>query len=125
METLSENRLLYLQLIFILIVFLLGLKYVLGVVEARKSPLSHIPGPWYAPFTTIHLKYAFARGSIWKNVEKSHAKYGPIFRLGPRQIWISDKEALKVILMSIDLPKVTMYSEISRDRASPGLFGEM
>ena len=57
--------------------------------------------------------------------EKAHIKYGPIVRLGPRQVWISDKDSLKQILSTIDLPKVAMYAEISRDRYNPGLFGEM
>ena len=69
--------------------------------------------------------YAFATGNIWKMVEKSHQKYGSIIRLGPRQIWIADKEAMNQILRTVDLPKVAMYAEISRDRFSPGLFGEM
>lgn len=107
------------------IVFLLCITYVIGVVRATVSPLSRIPGPWYAPFTTLHLNYAFATGKIWKIVENGHQKYGPIMRLGPRQVWISDKDAMKAILMTVDLPKVTMYAEISRDRSSPGLFGEM
>jgi hypothetical protein len=57
--------------------------------------------------------------------EAAHKYYGPIVRLGPRQVWISDKKCMKQILVSIDLPKVTMYAEISRDRNYPGLFGEM
>ncbi|KAJ5935966.1 cytochrome P450 [Penicillium verhagenii] len=109
----------------ILILPLLVSKYALGVNRAIKSPLSRIPGPWYAPLTTLHLSYAFAKGTIWKDVEKAHRKYGPIFRLGPRQVWISDMEAMKAILMTVDLPKVTMYAEISRDRTAPGLFGEI
>ncbi|KAK3897072.1 cytochrome p450 [Staphylotrichum tortipilum] len=92
---------------------------------AVNSPLRKVPGPWYAPLTTLHLRCLFSTGSIWKLVERSHAKYGPIVRLGPRQVWISDKEAMKQILLKIDLPKVAMYSEISRDRFSPGLFGEI
>jgi hypothetical protein len=98
------------------------------LIEIRKavsSPLSKIPGPWYANVTTLHLMYAFAKGNIWKMVEKSHQKYGSIIRLGPRQIWIADKEAMNQILRTVDLPKVAMYAEISRDRFSPGLFGEM
>ncbi|KAF9775709.1 hypothetical protein IL306_006169 [Fusarium sp. DS 682] len=92
---------------------------------AIRSPLSKIPGPWYAPLTTLHLRYLFSTGEIWKLVEASHPKYGPIVRLGPRQIWVADKESLKQILSTIDLPKVAMYAEISRDKFSPGLFGEM
>lgn len=40
-------------------------------------------------------------------------------------MWVADKTAMKDILLKTDLPKVTMYAEISRDRNSPGLFGEM
>lgn len=73
----------------------------------------------------MHLRYGFATGTIWKLAENSHKKYGKIVRLGPRQVWISDRTAMKQIISSIDLPKVAMYAEISRDRFSPGLFGEM
>lgn len=125
MGKLAENVALYANWAPVLLLSIFCFNYAWGVIKAIKSPLSRVPGPWYAPFTTLHLNYAFAKGTIWKNVEDSHAEYGPIFRLGPRQIWISDKEALKVILMTVDLPKVTMYAEISRDRTSPGLFGEM
>ncbi|KAH6699800.1 cytochrome P450 [Leptodontidium sp. MPI-SDFR-AT-0119] len=95
------------------------------IFYTRRSPLSKIPGPWYAPFTTLHLKYGFATGKIWKTAEAAHKNYGPIVRLGPRQVWISDKKSMKQILSSIDLPKVAMYAEISRDRYNPGLFGEI
>lgn len=100
-------------------------RYLQSGIAACNSPLSKIPGPWYAPWTTIHLRYMFARGTIPTYVEKCHHKYGEVVRLGPRHIWVADKEAMKSILMTTDLPKVTMYAEISRDRSSPGLFGEM
>lgn len=106
---------------------LLGL-FLAKLAQLRKaisSPLSTLPGPWYASLTTLHLNYAFATGTIWKLVEQNHRKYGPTFRLGPRQIWTSDKTTIKEVLQTIDLPKVSMYAEISRDRYSPGLFGEM
>ncbi|KAJ5649356.1 cytochrome P450 [Penicillium longicatenatum] len=125
MESFSEILYLCIHWLPLFVVFVLGSKYILGVTRAIKSPLSRIPGPWYAPLTTLHLSYAFAKGTIWKDVENAHGKYGPIFRLGPRQVWISDMEAMKAILMAIDLPKVAMYAEISRDRNAPGLFGEM
>lgn len=103
----------------------LFLKYAHSLSTSKTSPLSAIPGPWYAPYTTLHLRYLFAQGTIWKYAERQHRKYGTVIRLGPRQIWVSDKVALKDILLTTDLPKVSMYAEISRDRNSPGLFGEM
>ncbi|KAF4449235.1 hypothetical protein F53441_7454 [Fusarium austroafricanum] len=109
-------------------VFLIGtllLSKLFSILKDLRSPLSKVPGPWYAPFTTLHLRYLFSTGEIWKLVEKSHAKHGPICRLGPRHVWVSDKDSLKQILSTIDLPKVAMYAEISRDKKSPGLFGEI
>ncbi|PYI09748.1 cytochrome P450 [Aspergillus sclerotiicarbonarius CBS 121057] len=101
------------------------LRYANNLRRAVASPLSNIPGPWYAPLTSLHLSRAFATGEIWKTVQAAHMEYGPIVRLGPRHIWIADKDAMQKILMTVDLPKVAMYAEISRDRASPGLFGEI
>jgi hypothetical protein len=112
----------YLLPYLIIVVFL---RWVTKAWQAYRSPLSQLPGPWYAPFTNIHLQVGFARGTVWKTVEAGHAKYGPIMRLGPRQIWVSDKTALKQILQQIDLPKVMMYAEISREKDSAGLFGEV
>ncbi|KAF5585627.1 cytochrome P450 monooxygenase family 3 subfamily A [Fusarium subglutinans] len=112
-------------LIPLLLISFIIAQFTWSAFKASRSPLAAIPGPWYAFLTTIHLKYGFATGKIWKLVERSHKKYGPIVRLGPRQVWISDKEAMKQILSKIDLPKVAMYAEISRDRFSPGLFGEI
>ncbi|KAK6225188.1 cytochrome p450 [Colletotrichum tabaci] len=114
----------YLLAIYFLVVAFAGLQ-LKHKITAFKSPLSKVPGPWYAPLTTLHLQYLFSTGTIWKLVERSHAKYGSIVRLGPRQVWISDKEAMKEILVKTDLPKVAMYAEISRDKFSPGLFGEI
>lgn len=108
---------------------ILGLLFLISYLKntwtAVRSPLSSIPGPWYAPFTNLHLMWGFATGKVWKQAKDGHGKYGSIVRLGPRQIWISDKAAMKEILLTTDLPKVAMYAEISRDRFSPGLFGEM
>jgi hypothetical protein len=93
--------------------------------KAVRSPLSQLPGPWYAPYTNFHLQVGFARGTVWKMVERGHKKYGSIMRLGPRQIWVADAHALKQIIQQIDLPKVIMYAEISREKESAGLFGEV
>jgi hypothetical protein len=123
-SNLSKMHLLLIALAIATITYLL-LSTMLGIFRAVRSPLQKIPGPWYAPLTTFHLRYLFSTGEIWKLVQRSHSKYGPICRLGPRHIWVSDKESLKQILSTIDLPKVAMYAEISRDRTSPGLFGEM
>lgn len=107
------------------VILLIFLRFAIIHVKFKRSELSAIPGPWYAPHTAIHLRYLFAQGTIWKYVERQHEKFGPVIRLGPRQIWVSEKHAVHDVLSKTDLPKVSMYAEISRDRHSPGLFGEM
>ncbi|KAK2589787.1 hypothetical protein QQS21_012531 [Conoideocrella luteorostrata] len=99
--------------------------YATSVYAALASPLKKVPGPWYAPLFDLHLRYLFAKGTIWKYVQEQHRRHGPVIRLGPKQVWVSDKKAMKDVLATTDLPKVSMYAEISRDRQSPGLFGEI
>lgn len=99
--------------------------YLQSLIRGYQSRLTEIPGPWYGPFTSLHLNYGFSTGDIWKAVEEYHSRYGSIVRLGPRQVWVADKDALKMILVKNDLPKVATYKEFSRDRYSPGIFGEM
>ncbi|KAF2768077.1 hypothetical protein EJ03DRAFT_352515 [Teratosphaeria nubilosa] len=87
-------------------------QWMLSSRKAWNSTLTQLPGPWYAPFTNLHLQYLFSRGAVPDYVQAAHARYGPVVRLGPRQVWISDKAALKQILSTVDLPKVAMYAEI-------------
>ncbi|KAI8165104.1 Cytochrome P450 monooxygenase FUS8 [Colletotrichum sp. SAR 10_70] len=89
----------YMIAIYFAVVIFAGIQ-IKHKINNYKSPLRKVPGP-------------------------CHKKYGGIVRLGPRQVWISDKEAMKTILVKTDLPKVAMYAEISRDKFSPGLFGEI
>ena len=92
----------------ITILAIVVLLFVKSFVSAAVSTtaLNKIPGPWYARYTTIHLKYLFARGTIWKYVEGKHDVYGDVIRLGPRQVWVADKAAMSDILAKTDLPKV-------------------
>lgn len=98
---------------------------VVPILQALRSPLQRIPGPWYGPFTDLHVVYAFATGRIWKDVAQYHEKYGKVVRVAPRVVWISELEAVKKALVQIDLPKVATYRDLSRDKSSVGIFGEL
>ncbi|KAK1140044.1 hypothetical protein N8T08_010954 [Aspergillus melleus] len=52
-------------------------------------------------------------------VEKGHRSYGHIFRLGPRQIWVSEKAAMKAILQTVDLPKVNIPGMFKKVQPGP------
>lgn len=64
-------------------------------------------------FTALHLRYAFATGEIWKLVEESHEKYGNIVRLGPRHVWIADKQAMKELLKKFLAPALLLDTWIN------------
>jgi hypothetical protein len=75
-------------LVQLLAIFVLSASPVRAIFSsARKSGPRDIPGPWYAPFTSLLLRYMFARGTIWRYVENKHSKYGDVIILVPRQIW--------------------------------------
>jgi hypothetical protein len=120
----TMHEVLFWALVAFPIVAIVG-QWLVTTIKAVRSPLSELPGPWYAPYTNFHLQIGFARGTVWRMVENGHKKYGSIMRLGPRQIWVADKDALKQVIQQIDLPKVIMYAEISREKESAGLFGEV
>lgn len=59
-----------------------------------------IPGPWYANFTTLVLKYHefTRRRRTW--IHSLHQKYGPVVRLAPNEVAFSNLEGMKEIYQS-------------------------
>ncbi|KAK0658647.1 cytochrome P450 monooxygenase aflU [Lasiodiplodia hormozganensis] len=55
-------------------------------------PLSSVPGPKMAAATTLYEFYwnAICGGKLFLRWEEMHKKYGPIVRLGPNEVHISD-----------------------------------
>ncbi|PWY91666.1 putative cytochrome P450 [Aspergillus sclerotioniger CBS 115572] len=55
-------------------------------------PLRHFPGPWWAACSHLHEFYfdVIQRGMFMWQIERMHQQYGPIVRINPREIHISD-----------------------------------
>jgi hypothetical protein len=72
---------------------------VLGFIVKRRylSPLRRFPGPFWASVTRWWLVREIFIGNHEKNMIRLHAKYGPIVRISPFEVAISDPEAVKVI----------------------------
>ncbi|OGM46593.1 cytochrome P450 [Aspergillus bombycis] len=67
------------------------LVYVLSVVyRSQKSHLSYLPGPWYTKFTDLLLRYKVVTGQRPRYVHALHEKYGPVVRIGPDEVDVSD-----------------------------------
>jgi hypothetical protein len=76
-------------LITFILAFLLKRRYL--------SPLRRFPGPFWASVTRWWLVHQIFRGDHEKTMLRLHAKYGPIIRISPFEVAISDPEAIKTI----------------------------
>ena len=64
---------------------------------AITSPLKNIPGPWISRFTNLRLKKAVTGGRRIFYIDALHKKYGPVVRISPREVAVSDAAAFKQI----------------------------
>ncbi|KAL4936215.1 hypothetical protein BDV06DRAFT_233628 [Aspergillus oleicola] len=81
---------------FFLIV--LGLVYFsTSFYRARKNPLSALPGPEITKWTDFMLKYYTVLGRRPRYVHALHERYGPIVRISPTVVDISDIPAAREI----------------------------
>jgi hypothetical protein len=59
--------------------------------------LNHIPGPWLAGFSDL-WRLVLVWGRRPEVVHRAlHAKYGPLVKIGPRTVIVSDPDAIKII----------------------------
>jgi len=71
----------------------------LGFIVKRRylSPLRRFPGPFWGSVTRWWLVRSIFRGDHEKTMRRLHAKYGPIVRITPFEVAISDPDAIKTI----------------------------
>ncbi|KAF5235679.1 hypothetical protein FANTH_11629 [Fusarium anthophilum] len=65
--------------------------------KAFLSPLRRLPGPWYSHFTHLVLKWYIISGRRIHYIHSLHQKYGPVVRICPQEVAISDLEAFSTI----------------------------
>ena len=78
---------------------LLLVTFLLGFILKRRylSPLSRFPGPFWAGVTRWWLVRQIYKGDHEKTMLRLHRKYGPIVRISPFEVAISDPDAIKII----------------------------
>ncbi|KAI8716325.1 hypothetical protein NCS52_00925700 [Fusarium sp. LHS14.1] len=78
---------------------LVGLIYLVSILVYGRyfQPLARLPGPELSRYTDIILKYHWLRGTRARYVHHLHDHYGPIVRVGPNEVDISDISAVKEI----------------------------
>ncbi|KAI0161033.1 cytochrome P450 [Hypoxylon sp. FL1284] len=80
-----------------LILSLVGLFLLRATYTAIRSPLSAVPGPLLSRWTDLHVRIKLLSGSKARYVHSLHEKYGPIVRLGPNEVDVSDVNGAREI----------------------------
>ena len=82
------------------------------VYDVFFSPLSSIPGPWYAAASNAWLSFYAAR---FRQCDALHAlfeRYGPVVRVGPTRVVFRDWAAMKSVYCVHKLPKSSFYQAL-------------
>ncbi|KAI1379517.1 cytochrome P450 [Hypoxylon crocopeplum] len=76
---------------------LVGLFVLQSVYTTLKNPLSSIPGPLLSRWTDLPVRVKLLSGTKARYVHSLHEKYGPIVRLGPHEVDVSDVNGAREI----------------------------
>ncbi|KAF7879839.1 uncharacterized protein EAF02_008009 [Botrytis sinoallii] len=97
------------QIVFVLIFFAFFVK---AILQAYLTPLRKIPGPWYARFTNLVLKYYVFTGRRIQYVHSLHQAYGHIVLITPNEVSCSSLPSFKTIhRISKPFVKSTWYQK--------------
>ncbi|KAH7354758.1 cytochrome P450, partial [Rhexocercosporidium sp. MPI-PUGE-AT-0058] len=97
----------------ILTSLLLAYCILLGICRLLFSSLSHVPGPKLAAITSWYEFYynVVLGGKFFLKIETLHEEYGPIIRIGPNEVHISDPSFHS-----------TIYSSTSKRNKTPSIY---
>ncbi|KAF5552807.1 cytochrome p450 3a17 [Fusarium napiforme] len=102
-------------------IFLVGI-VIYALINAFKSPLRGLPGPWYTHFTHLVLKWQILTGNRVHYIHSLHQRYGPVVRVSPAEVDVSDLEAFsKIHKIGSGFLKSAWYDGITPNR-EPGIF---
>ncbi|KAJ7260207.1 cytochrome P450 [Mycena rebaudengoi] len=77
--------------------------------SALASPLSRVPGPWYAAVSDIWLMTHMLRFKQTETIHKLFQKYGPI---GPQKVVFCDLDALRSVYLTHRFEKAPVYKQL-------------
>jgi len=68
--------------------------------QSLLSPLRKVPGPWYAQFTSVVLKYHELRANRTQYLHRLHLHYGSVVRIAPNEVAFASASSVKEIYCS-------------------------
>jgi cytochrome P450 len=90
--------------------------FIRSVYRCFFHPLSHIPGPLLNKLTSLWLHYHAYIGDEASSIHRLHAMYGPLVRVAPNEVDISDADAIQPIYVSKGgFPKAKCYANFDID----------
>lgn len=71
----------------------------LGYVLYQRcfSPLAKVDGPFWASISPLWKLHSFSKGNFHATIFDLHQKYGPIVRIAPTEVIVSDKTAIREV----------------------------
>lgn len=69
-------------------------------LKSLRSPIARIPGPTHNVFTSFYLKYKEFSRQRRVYIHDLHQSYGPVVRLGPKEVSFATADAVKEIYQS-------------------------
>ncbi|KAF3934725.1 hypothetical protein ABW20_dc0106532 [Dactylellina cionopaga] len=104
------------SIITIIILTLLGYFLANSVYQVYFSPLSKIPGPWYASISRLWLGSRALRGRLIFDVHALHERYGPYVRVSQTEVSVADVDSLRKIHSTNDIyVKSSWYKALGDD----------
>jgi len=83
-----------------------------AIYQLRLSPLSSIPGPWYAAISDFWLFSHALRLQQCKTVHSLFARYGPVVRIGPNKVAFCDLSVTKNVYVAQKFDKSDYYKSL-------------
>ncbi|KAL7961249.1 cytochrome P450 [Trichoderma compactum] len=79
-----------------------------------RDPLSQVPGPGYTKWTSLVIKYHWLKGNRARYQHELHLEYGPLVRLTPNEVSVTNIEAVKTIHNARETyRKTSWYGDLS------------
>jgi cytochrome P450 len=67
------------------------------LLAGLTNPRRHVPGPWWAKFTSLPMNYHRWRGDKFRWVLPLHQRYGPVILVAPNEISVGSLEGLQTV----------------------------
>ncbi|KAK6524172.1 hypothetical protein TWF694_005832 [Orbilia ellipsospora] len=74
-----------------------GYLLILAIYQLYFSPISKIPGPWYAALSSVWLYQRYIRGGTIFVMDELHERYGPYVRVAPNIVSVADLHSVTKI----------------------------